>query len=45
MSMSEQAEQNNTSGESYPIEDIASPDHTDVLLGRGAGKNKHPGNT
>ena len=31
-------------GESYPAEDITSPDHTDVLLGRGAGVNKHPGN-
>jgi len=44
MSISDQAEQNNTLtlGESYPIEDIASPD--DVLLGRGAGKNNHDGN-
>merc|ERR1712232_190373 len=44
MSKTEQQEDNVVLGESYPAEDITSPDHTDVLLGRGAGVNKHPGN-
>ena len=34
----------NQTNKSYPLEDIIKPSSNDVMLGRGAGTNNHPGN-